>query len=456
MISRLLQFGRSIFVKQVLLYVLIILLISGVMGFLFFKTARQHDEEEIGRKLQSVARVSAGDTPVERLELIRLGDDEDRMVLSMKGKLEDIRQATGVDNIHVFKPDRSSLLDLDERFRIGSTLPLPQFDALTDILASGESAHTKSYRGARQQILMSAYAPIMDVDGQLFAVVGVDAGAGELAIIEQMGSRLSWITVIAIGVACLLALFFARSITSPVREIARTAERLGRGDYQARVAIRSRDELGVLAESINRMAEDVRERDATLKEMAATVAHEIRNPLNSMKLLLSLLDEELREGTAPVSTLRTLEYEIGKLNRFTEEFLTYSRPVTLIRDRVAVSSLVSSVLDMAAAAAQEAKVELTYDAAEHDGEIELFVDRLRLEQTLLNIVLNAVEACDDGGEVTLRAVRLEEDEGLRLIVEDTGSGLEPDVLPQIFDPFCGISPPSWPRKRSSRTRAWCT
>ena len=154
-----------------------------------------------------------------------------------------------------------------------------------------------------------------------------------------------------------------------------------------------------------------------------------------MKLLLSLLDEELREGTAPVSTLRTLEYEIGKLNRFTEEFLTYSRPVTLIRDRVAVSSLVSSVLDMAAAAAQEAKVELTYDAAEHDGEIELFVDRLRLEQTLLNIVLNAVEACDDGGEVTLRAVRLEEDEGLRLIVEDTGSGLEPDVLPQIFDPF---------------------
>ena len=209
MISRLLQFGRSIFVKQVLLYVLIILLISGVMGFLFFKTARQHDEEEIGRKLQSVARVSAGDTPVERLELIRLGDDEDRMVLSMKGKLEDIRQATGVDNIHVFKPDRSSLLDLDERFRIGSTLPLPQFDALTDILASGESAHTKSYRGARQQILMSAYAPIMDVDGQLFAVVGVDAGAGELAIIEQMGSRLSWITVIAIGVACLLALFFA-------------------------------------------------------------------------------------------------------------------------------------------------------------------------------------------------------------------------------------------------------
>ncbi len=352
----------------------------------------------------------------------------------MKSKLEDIRQATGVDNIHVFRPDRSSLLDLDGHFLIGTTRPLPQFDtALATVLTAGQPAHSKSYRGAGDKLVMSAYAPITDLDGQLFAIVGVDGGASELAIIEQMGSRLSWITIIAIGVACLLALFFARSITSPVREIAHTAERLGRGDYQARVAIRSRDELGVLAESINRMAEAVRERDAALKEMAATVAHEIRNPLNSMKLLLSLLDEELQEGATPVSTLRTLEYEIGKLNRFTEEFLTYSRPVTLIRDQVAVSSLVASVLDMAAAAAREANVALTYDAGEND-DIEVLVDRLRLEQTLLNIVLNAVEACDDGGEVTLRAVRPRQD-GLQLIIEDTGSGLDPEVLPQMFDPF---------------------
>ena len=178
-------------------------------GFFFFATARKHDEEEIGRKLQSVARISARDTPFDYLELIRLGHDQTRNVLNMKSKLEDIRQATGVDNIHVFRPDRSSLLDLDGRFRIGSTRRLPQFDdALTAVLTTGEPAHTKSYRSARDELIMSAYAPIMDLDGQLFAIVGVDGGAGELAIIEQMGSRLSWITVIAIGVACLLALFF--------------------------------------------------------------------------------------------------------------------------------------------------------------------------------------------------------------------------------------------------------
>ena len=166
LVSRLRQFGRSIFVKQVLVYVLIIVLISGVTGFLFFTTARRHLEDEIGRKLQSVARISARNTPFERLELIRLGDDRTRMVLNMKSKLEAVRQAAGVVNIHVFRPTRSSLLDLDDRFRIGSTRQLTQFDAvLIAELAAGNSVHTQSYRGDRQAIFMSAYAPIMDLDG---------------------------------------------------------------------------------------------------------------------------------------------------------------------------------------------------------------------------------------------------------------------------------------------------
>ena len=432
---RLSHFGRSIFFKQMVLYVLIILLISGVIGLLFFTTARQHLETEIGNKLQVVARISARSTPFEQLELIRDEHDESRMVLRLEKKLGEIQEATGVRNILVFRPTMASLLGLDPAVRIGSVLGLPNFRAsfLTD-LAAGNSVYTESYRRG-EEIFISAYAPILDLEGRLFAIVGIDAGAGELAIIEQMGTRLYWIALISIAVASLLALLFARSITRPVREIAQTAERLGKGDYEARVTVSSRDEVGVLADSINRMAEDVRERDATLKEMAATVAHEIRNPLNSMKLLVSLLDEELKDGkiTLQTSTLETLNYEIGKLNRFTEQFLTFSRPVTLIRDTVAVASLVANVLEMSAAQAAEGGVELVNEAAE--DQTELSVDRLRLEQTLLNLVLNGIQACGgEGGRVTV-GVRREGVEGLDLVIEDSGEGLSPEALPQIFDPF---------------------
>ena len=430
------RFGLSIFFKQLALYLSIILLISGVISFFFFSTARQHLEDEIGKKLQYIARISARNAPVERLELIRVGDDQSRMVLRLKEKLLQIQEATGVENIFIFRPDRVSLLDLQPEVRIGSTYPLAPFiPDFVPQLESGHAVNTRGYQRDRDEIFISAYAPIHDLDGRLFAIVGVDAGAGELEIVERMRQRLYWIAFASIALAGLLALFFARSITSPVRQIAQTAEQLGEGDYTARASISSRDEVGVLAESINRMAEQVRQRDAALKEMAASVAHEIRNPLNSIKLLVSLLDEELEDqkSAAQISTIETLHYEIGKLNRFIDEFLTYARPITLIRDQVPVSSLVSSVLDMTAAAAQEREIELVVELEEDLA--DLSVDRLRLEQTLLNLVLNAIQAGEGGGRVMVRAGPAPRDGGVDLVVEDTGPGLSAEDLPRIFEPF---------------------
>lgn len=427
--------GRSIFAKQLLLYVLIILLISGVTSFLFFFTARQHLEDEIGKKLQYIARISARDTPFERLELIRTGDDQARMVLRLKEKLGQLQEATGVENIYVFRTDKVSLLDLRPGVRIGSTYPLPRFTPeLIQQLEASRSVSTRGYR-AGEAIFISAYAPIHAPDGRLFAVVGVDAGAGELEIIERLRARLSWIIFASIALAGVLALFFARSISSPIRQMAQTAERLGRGDYGARAAAKSPDELGVLAQSINHMAEQVRKRDAALKEMAASVAHEIRNPLNSIKLLVALLGEELgnRQKTRIASTIETLHYEIGKLNRFIEDFLTYARPLTLMRDRVAAASLVASVLDVAAAEARENQIALEEELAAELA--DLSVDRLRLEQTLLNLVINAIQACGEGGVVTLRARSATGDDGMDFVIEDTGPGIPAEVLPQLFEPF---------------------
>lgn len=185
-----LLFGRSIFVKQLLLYVLIILLISSVISFLFFSTARQHLEDEIGKKLQYIARISARNTPFERLELIRPGDDQSRMVLRLKEKLEEIQEATGAENIITFRPDMISLLDLNPEIRIGSAYQLTHFTpGFLQQLQSGHSVNTEGYRTDRGAIFISAYAPVQSLDGRLFAIVGVDAGAGEPSAALQLAKR---------------------------------------------------------------------------------------------------------------------------------------------------------------------------------------------------------------------------------------------------------------------------
>ncbi|MEW6750120.1 MAG: HAMP domain-containing sensor histidine kinase [Candidatus Latescibacterota bacterium] len=428
--------GRSLFAKQLLLYLLVILLLSGVISVLFFSAARQHLEAEIGRKLQYIARIAARSAPAERLELIRPGDDQSRMVLRLKEKLAQVQEATGVRNITVFRPDGTSLLDLRADVPIGAVYAWPHFSGdLLGELESRPSVSTGGYQERGEEIVISAYAPIPGADGRLFAVVGVDAGAEELRLIERMRARLYGIAGVSIVLAGLLALAFARRTTARFREMARTAEQLGAGHYQARARIGTQDEVGQLAQAINRMAEQVRNRDAALKEMAASVAHEVRNPLNSIRLLVSLLAAQGGEEAdeARCATVATLHYEIGKLNRFIEEFLTYARPITLLRDQVSPASLVASVLDMGAAEAAHRQVEL--QAAVEEGMEPVTADRLRLEQALLNLVLNAIQACGPGGQVRVRAAMAPGPGGVCLAVEDTGPGLQEADLPRLFEPF---------------------
>lgn len=434
--QRWLPLGRSIFAKQLSFYFLFVVLIFGIISLLFFSTARDELEAEVGRKLQYVARISARNTPFERLELIRSGDEESRMVLRLKEKLGEIQEATGVENIYIFRPDGTTLLDLAKGTPIGTPYELRQFsDEYLQVLRRDQSVNTRSYTAANEAIYISAYAPVYNLNEELFAIVGIDAGAAELALIRSMRQRLYWIVGAGLALAAVLALLFARSITSPIRQIAQTAEALGRGDYAARTHVASGDEVGVLAEAINRMAEQVRQRDAALKEMAAGVAHEIRNPLNSIKLLIALLEEELQEQDAAVqpSTLKTIDYEIGKLNRFIEEFLTYARPAPPIREEVSSRDLIASVLEMtmAEASARDVTIEEHYR-----GQVPiLHADRLRLEQTLLNIALNAVQASSAGDAVQIIADSTCADGGIDFVVEDSGTGIGDEALAQLFEPF---------------------
>ena len=426
----------SIFNVQAAIYLLIILFLSLTFGFFFFSTAKRHLETEVGKKLQDISRIAARNAPVDRLDLIKVGDDETRMVLRLKEKLGEIREATGVKNIFIFRTDQTSLLDLMPGALIGRKYALPHFDRrFLNELGRGRSVSTGSYHSSSGNLYISAYAPILDDNHRLFAVVGVDAGTREIEVIEQMRVQLYWIAVGGALFTFALTLFLARRLTKPIRGMAETAERIGQGNYQARVSLPNTAELAMLAESINTMAQQVQRRDDKLKEMSARVAHEIRNPLNSIKLQITLLDQELGELqiTAQKPVIARLNYEIGKLNRFLSEFLTYSRPLTLRHDDVAPAELAAAAADMATAEAAEQGVAVEI-VAESDLPL-ICVDRQKLEQSLLNLILNAIQASPASGHVKVRVGRSAEDQGVDFTVEDMGPGLTPEAAERLFEPF---------------------
>ena len=174
------------------------------------------------------------------------------------------------------------------------------------------------------------------------------------------------------------------------------------------------------------------ERLAAIGTMAAGLAHEIRNPLNGAQLHTTFLDLALRDINANselLDTVHVVRDEIRRLGGLVTEFLDFARPRPLLVKPVDLQALFERVTKMTAAQAQERDVTVTLDLP--TTPVELLADGAKLEQVLLNLVQNAIEALEHGGKVVIRARR--QPRTVTIEVEDDGPGI-PSGSP-IFDAF---------------------
>lgn len=184
---------------------------------------------------------------------------------------------------------------------------------------------------------------------------------------------------------------------------------------------------------VRRLEAEVRRREklAAVGNLAAGVAHELRNPLSSIKGYATYFGGRFPEGSADREAAQVMVKEVERLNRAIGDLIGLSRPTDIRPRMTGMRRLIGDTLRLIGQDAANHKVAIWFDAPEVLPDVAIDPDRMR--QVILNLCLNGLEAMPDGGELFLSLHP--EPDALRLEIRDTGVGIAPDALPHIFDPY---------------------
>lgn len=267
----------------------------------------------------------------------------------------------------------------------------------------------------------------------------------EIRLIDSQVKAIVWvigfIILVCIGI---VSVNVSRRITDPILAIARTAREIRDGDLSQRIAVTSHDEIGVLAASINDMAEtlgndivQLRKLERVRSEFLGNVSHELRTPIFSLQgFLETLLDGAIDDPSVNREFLEKAHKHAGRLNALLNDLIEISRIESgEMKMSFRYVPLAEFVLETAAElrpAAEKKGIRLTVDVTGTPIE-KVYADRARLTQVMINLLDNAVKYTDTGGSVTCLTHR----EGDRCVVEvrDTGAGIAPEHHARVFERF---------------------
>jgi two-component system NtrC family sensor kinase len=240
----------------------------------------------------------------------------------------------------------------------------------------------------------------------------------------------------------LVALFLVFNVNRPLKTIGNAITKIANGDFNNIPEIKTGDEFESLVTSLNNMIDELNKRSkqlvqaqklASLGRLTSGVAHELNNPLNNISTSLQILIEELDETDLEYKKelLGGAEKEVERGKDIVRSLLEFARERTLSLKQVNFKDLVDSAMRRIRSQIPD---NIRFNIEVPDN-IQAVMGPQRIERVLMNLIVNAMHAMKDGGEITITAKNEPEKKGFSFQVQDTGEGISKKIIPKIFDPF---------------------
>jgi signal transduction histidine kinase len=244
-----------------------------------------------------------------------------------------------------------------------------------------------------------------------------------------------------------VAVLFIGKVTRPIDLIARRVKAIGGGDFADTLTIKTGDELQILSVEVEKMAVLLAEKEkmekqmlqtekiASLGRLVAGIAHEINNPIGIMLGYSQVLLKELEPNSRHYEDMKTMEKQALSCKKIVEDLLNFSRTEKRVNIEVDVNANIKEALSLVTKHFSKRNISIVFEAGPDSPRI--MGDPNKLHQLFLNLAMNAVDAMQDGGRLTISAgiIDSESERMVEVIFKDTGCGINQDDIGRIFDPF---------------------
>jgi two-component system NtrC family sensor kinase len=299
---------------------------------------------------------------------------------------------------------------------------------------------------------IAAYEPIKNIKGDVIGVLSV--GILEDKFTDMRNKAIAMflgITLAGMIVALVVSSFLAKGVLQPIKHLVSASGQWAKGDLDYQIKITRKDEISELAETFNLMASSLKERDdklreytnqqimkserlATLGQLAAGVAHEINNPLGTISIYSQMVLDELgKDNDSCRESLAVVMKQTSRAGRIVKDLLEFARQSEPEMRVLNINDVLRKAIAMTTHPAELQNIRLVTNLALELPDLQ--GDSDKLQQVFVNIIVNALQAMPEGGELTVGTRLTKDSKFMEIAISDTGCGIPQENLSKLFDPF---------------------